>query len=153
MATTYHFTDIELEEYRGLAEQRKGSGWRYVQSFCTNTDDGIDFTVTFEKDGVMENFRVKGITKDMSVPSISDMYFSAFVFENEAHDLFGLNITDIVIDFGGHFYDLAMKEPMTVISPAQKEAKEKAAKIAAAKAAKAAKEAAAKEAAQAGEGE
>ena len=139
MSTTYTFNDITLDEYRTHAEQRRGGGWRYVQSFCTNTDDGLDFTVTFQKDAQMDNLRIKGIQKTDTVPSISDLYFSAFVFENEAHDLFGLNISDIVIDFKGNFYDLAMDTPMTVISPEQLAAREKAAKIAAAKAAKAAK--------------
>ena len=141
MATQTKFTDIALDELRPLAEQRKADGWRYVQTLCTNTENGIDYTVTFNKDGLLDNFRIKGLTKADVVPSISDLYFSAFVFENEVHDLFGVNISGIVIDFGGKFYDLAMSEPMTVISPAQKAAREKAAKVAAAKAAKAAKEA------------
>lgn len=140
MSTTYTFNDITLDEYRAHAEQRLGGGWRYVQSFCTNTDDGIDFTVTFQKDAQMDNLRIKGIQKTDTVPSISDLYFSAFVFENEAHDLFGLNISGIVIDFKGNFYDLAMDTPMAVISPEQLAAREKAAKVAAAKAAKVAKE-------------
>ncbi len=154
MSTNYTFTDINLSEYRGIAEQRCGGGWRYVQSFCTNTDNGIDFTVTFCKDDVMDNFRIRAIQKTDTVPSISDLYFSAFVFENEAHDLFGLNISNIVIDFKGHFYDLAQETPMTIISPEQKAAREKAAKIAAAKAAKETKAAkAAKEAKAAGGGD
>ena len=62
------------------------------------------------------------------------MFLAAFPFENEAHDLFGLNVTNIAIDFKGGFYKVAMDKPMTVISPAQKAAREKAAKIAAAKA-------------------
>ena len=50
-----------------------------------------------------------------------------------------MQVDDIAIDFKGGFYKVAMDKPMTVISPAQKAAREKAAKLAAAKAAKAAK--------------
>ena len=70
------------------------------------------------------------------MPSITDQFLAAFVFENEAHDLFGVDVQGIAIDFGGNFYALAQKEPMTIISPEQKAAREKAKKVAAAKAAK-----------------
>ena len=79
---------------------------------------------------------IKAVTSDDVVPSITDQFLEAFVFENEIHDLFGVDIQGIAIDFGGHFYQLSVKEPMTVISPAQLAAREKAKKVAAAKAAK-----------------
>ncbi len=68
------------------------------------------------------------------MPSVTDRFLEAFVFENETHDLFGVDAQGIAIDFGGNFYALAQKEPMTIISPEQKAAREKAKKVAAAKA-------------------
>lgn len=137
MATQMKFTDITVEELHPLAQDRKENGWRYVQTQCSKADDDtITYMVTFNKDGLLDNYCIKGVTKDVTIPSISDLYFSAFVFENESHDLFGVQISNIVIDFGGKFYDLAISEPMSVITPAQKAAREKAAKLAAAKAAK-----------------
>ena len=65
------------------------------------------------------------------------------MFENEIHDLFGVNVRDIAIDFGGNFYVTAQPSPMTIISPAQKAAREKAKKAAAAKAERARQAAAA----------
>lgn len=149
------FVDIELSQLRADAQMRKDEGWRYVQMLCTNTDDGIDLTYSYMKEGQLVNPTVRGVKKGQQVPSVSDLFFAAFVFENEAHDLFDVDITDIVIDFGGNFYALSEKAPMTIISPEKKAAKEKAAKLAAAKAAKAdkaAKEKAEKEAAE-GKGE
>ncbi len=46
------------------------------------------------------------------------------MFENEIHDLFGVSVRDIAIDFGGNFYVTAQPSPMTIISPAQKAARE-----------------------------
>ncbi|MDO4891212.1 MAG: hypothetical protein Q3963_07585, partial [Coriobacteriaceae bacterium] len=63
-------------------------------------------------------------------------------------DLFGVNVEGIAIDFAGKFYDLAQPEPMTIISPEKKAARDKAAKVAAAKAAAEAKKAAAQEKAE-----
>lgn len=135
------FTPLTVDGLSGLAAERKRDGWRFVQILATKTDDGFDLVYSFMKDGHLENF-VMGIQKDTVVPSITDQFLAAFVFENEIHDLFGVTVKGIAIDFGGNFYKLAQKEPMTIMSPAQKAARDKAAKLAAAKAAKA-KEAAA----------
>lgn len=121
-----------------MAAEKKGCGWRFVQILATKTDEGIDLVYSFMKDGALENL-VAAITPDVVVPSITDQFLAAFVFENEIHDLFGVNIEGIAIDFKGNFYKLAQKEPMTIMSPEQKAARDKAAKIAAAKAAKEAK--------------
>lgn len=121
-----------------MAAEKKSCGWRFVQILATKTDEGIDLVYSFMKDGVLENL-VAAITPDTVVPSITDRFLAAFVFENEIHDLFGVNIEGIAIDFKGNFYKLAQKEPMTIMSPEQKAARDKAAKIAAAKAAKEAK--------------
>ncbi len=136
MAFESKFMDLDAADILRCAREHKEQGWRFVQMMCTNTDAGIDVEYSYMKDGVLENWTVKGVQKGQQLPSITGEFLAAFVFENESHDLFGVDIQDIAIDFKGRFYDLAMAEPMTVISPEQKAAREKAAKIAAAKAAK-----------------
>lgn len=136
------FGELTLDAVHDTAVARKKDGWRYVQMLAVNTEQGIDLLYSYMLDGHLENLRIKGLTKEDSIPSISDLYLEAFVCENEIHDLFGLHFEGIAIDFGGNFYHLAQKEPMTVISPEQLAAREKARKIAAAKAAKEAKKAA-----------
>ena len=103
----------------------------------------------------IENLVVEGIDQYQEIPSISSYYPAVFPFENEAHDLFGLAITDMQIDFKGFFYQVSTAEPMSVITPEVKAAREKAMKVRAAaeaKARKAAAETAAAAAAAAGEG-
>lgn len=136
MGFATEFTTLTLQELPELSNQRKADGWRFVQLLAVNTDMGIDLIYSFMKDGLLVNSEIKGVTKDQVVPSITNNFLAAFVFENEVHDLFGVNIEGIAIDFGGNFYALAQKEPMTIISPEQKAAREKARKIAEAKAAK-----------------
>jgi hypothetical protein len=139
MAFKTSFEDIALDDLMGIASQMKRDEWRCVQMHCVNTEEGIDLTYTFCKDGQYDNYQVRGVKKGVSVPSLQSLFLGVFPFENEAHDLFGVDVCGMVLDFGGHFYQLSKKEPMTIISPAQKEAREKAARIAAAKAAKASK--------------
>lgn len=137
MALETTFTDIGLSDILNVAARKKDEGERAVQIFCTNTEEGIDITYTYEKGNVVSNYRVRGITEEDSVPSVQRLFLGMFPFENEAADLFGVHIEGMVLDFAGNFYQLAQKAPMTIISPAQKAAREKAKKQAAAKAAKA----------------
>ena len=136
MALETEFVPLAVEELPERAAALKAQGWRFVQVLAVNTEDGIDLIYSFTKDGRLANHEIKGVKKGTAVPSITDTFLAAFVFENEIHDLFGVDVEGIAIDFGGNFYALAQKEPMTVISPEQKAAREKARKAAAAKAAK-----------------
>ena len=97
----------------------------------------------------IENLVVEGIDQYQEIPSISSYYPAVFPFENETHDLFGLAITDMQIDFKGFFYQVSTAEPMSVITPEVKAAREKAMKVRAAAEAKTRKAAAEKAAAAA----
>lgn len=144
MALQTSFETIAADSLLALAEEKHGEGYRFVQMLCVNTEQGIDALYTFMKGDRLENYTVCGIDAErQSIPSVTKFFLSAFPFENEAHDLFGLKVDGIAIDFAGNFYKVATDKPMTVISPAQKAAREKAAKIAAAKARKAAADGAA----------
>ncbi len=142
MALEHRFIDMEIADITRVKEEKLADGWRAVQILCTNCDDGLEIVYSYTKDEVLENYLVHGVAKDDEVPSITDAFIGMFPFENEARELFGLNVKDIAIDFDGRFYDLAQPEPMTIISAEKAEAKKKAAKIAAARAAAQAKRAA-----------
>ena len=158
MQMAQHFEDISIDDILSVAEREHEAHSRFVQVLCINGEEGIDLVYSYQKTAdqgyAVHIYRVHGVKPETHIPSVTKFYLVAFPFENEAHDLFGVQVDDIAIDFKGGFYKVAMDKPMTVISPAQKAAREKAAKLAAAKAAKAAKaaskaEAAASEGAQA----
>lgn len=158
------YTTVGIDELLSHVQALKGVGARFVQMHAErNVDDGtyrlvytfIDVRAAQEhiaQDGsyVIENLVVEGIDQYQEIPSISSYYPAVFPFENEAHDLFGLAITDMQIDFKGFFYQVSTAEPMSVITPEVKAAREKAMKVRAAAEAKARKAAAEKVAA--GEG-
>lgn len=140
MEFSSEFIPLKLDEVPSLSDRMKSEHARFVQILAVNTDAGVDLVYSFMMDGgALCNYEVKGVKKTDVVPSITGNFLAAFVFENEIHDLFGVTIEGIAIDFGGKFYQLAQSEPMTIISPAQKAAREKAAKAAEAKRARAAK--------------
>lgn len=160
------YTTVGIDELLSHVQALKGVGARFVQMHAERcVDDGsyrlvytfIDVRATQEhiaQDGsyAIENLVVEGIDQYQEIPSISSYYPAVFPFENEAHDLFGLVITDMQIDFKGFFYQVSTAEPMSVITPEVKAAREKAMKVRAAAEAKARK-AAAEKAAVAAAGE
>ena len=163
------YTTVGLDELLSHVQALKGAGARFVQMHAERCVDDGSYRLVYTfinvraaqehiaQDGsyAIENLVVEGIDRYQEIPSISSYYPAVFPFENEAHDLFGLAITDMQIDFKGFFYQVSTAEPMSVITPEVKAAREKAMKVrtaAEAKARKAAAEKAAAAAAAAGEG-
>lgn len=161
------YTTVRIDELLSHVQALKGVGARFVQMHAErNVDDGsYRLVYTFinvraaqeqiARDGnyAIENLVVEGIDQYQEIPSISSYYPAVFPFENEAHDLFGLAIIDMQLDFKGFFYQVSTAEPMSVITPEVKAAREKAMKVRAAAEAKARKAAAEKAAAAAAAGE
>lgn len=157
------YTTVGIDELLSHVQALKGAGARFVQMHAErNVDDGsYRLVYTFinvraaqehiAQDGsyAIENLVVEGIDQYQEIPSISSYYPAVFPFENEAHDLFGLAITDMQIDFKGFFYQVSTAEPMSVITLEVKAAREKAMKVRVAAEAKARKAAAEKAAAAA----
>lgn len=163
------YTTVGIDELLSHVQALKGAGARFVQMHAERCVDDGSYRLVYTfinvraaqkqiaQDGsyAIENLVVEGIDQYQEIPSISSYYPAVFPFENEAHDLFGLAITDMQFDFKGFFYQVSTAEPMSVITPEVKAAREKAMKVRAAaeaKARKAAAEKAAAAAAAAGEG-
>lgn len=163
------YTTVGVDELLSHVQALKGAGARFVQMHAERCIDDGSYRLVYTfinvraaqeqiaRDGnyAIENLVVEGIDQYQEIPSISSYYPAVFPFENEAHDLFGLAITDMQVDFNGFFYQVSTAEPMSVITPEVKAAREKAMKVRAAaeaKARKAAAEKAAAAAAAAGEG-
>ena len=161
------YATVGIDELLSHVQALKGVGARFVQMHAERCVDDGSYRLVYTfinvraaqehiaQDGsyAIENLVVEGIDQYQEIPSISSYYPAVFPFENEAHDLFGLAITDMQIDFKGFFYQVSTAEPMSVITPEVKAAREKAMKVRAAAEAKARKAAAEKSAAAAaGEG-
>ena len=161
------YTTVGIDELLSHVQALKGVGARFVQMHAERCVDDGSYRLVYTfinvraaqeqiaQDGsyAIENLVVEGINQYQEIPSISSYYPAVFPFENEAHDLFGLAITDMQIDFKGFFYQVSTAEPMSVITPEVKAAREKAMKVRAAAEAKAHKVAAEKAAAAAAAGE
>ena len=149
MSLKQDFRPLALENLIDTCKEYKEKGYRLDQLLPKlERDNTITLIYTFVLDNEIVNFKIGGIIKNETVvPSVTELFIAAFVFENEAHELYGVNIEGNVLDFKGNFYKFpdGVEAPMAIISPEQLAAREKAAKIAAAKAAREAKAKASRE--------
>lgn len=94
--------EISKDQLLGEAQKMLNSGYRLVTATCVdNGDETIDVIYHFDKDYKMNNYKLK-VKRGEEVPSISGSYLCAILVENEMKELFGVNITGIAIDYGGH---------------------------------------------------
>ncbi len=103
-------TLIDVGKLIGRVEQFKSGGYRLVQINATKVGDLYEINYSFDKDYKFENIRIT-IPIEMEVPSISGMYWGAFVYENEMHDLFGIQVKGINIDYKGNLIKTTIRYP------------------------------------------
>lgn len=92
------------------ALKMKAGDFRLVQICSTRTKEGFDLVYSFAKEYEMTNL-IFSVGEDEEVLSISDIFAPAFLYENEIHDLFGINIKMMNVDYKGNLYRLSQKTP------------------------------------------
>jgi ech hydrogenase subunit D len=106
-------TPIGTNDLVGMVAQLFAEGYRLVQIGCTTLPTAYELNYSFDKDYRFKNLRITVVPGE-EVPSISVIYPNAFLYENEIHDLFGLVIKNINIDYRGTLYRTTIKVPFSV---------------------------------------
>jgi len=99
--------DTLVDRARLLREQ----GCRLVQICATRLPDQLELTYSFDRDMRLSSFRVIVAPDEARIPSISSVFWCAFLYENEMHDLFNLAVDGMAVDFHGKLYTTAVKFP------------------------------------------
>lgn len=107
---TQDFVEVEPVRLVETVEDLKASGYRMAQICASMVGDKIELLYTFDKDYVLKNLRVQ-LAQGEEIMSITGVYWPAFVYENEVHDLFGVKFKHLALDFQGGFYKLALPAP------------------------------------------
>ena len=113
MSERQEIIDIAKNELVGIVAQYMAEGYRLVQIGCTTLPDAYELNYSFDKDYKFKNLRF-AVNRGEEVPSITAVYGGAFLYENEIHDLFGVKITNISIDYHGTLYHTALKTPFSI---------------------------------------
>jgi ech hydrogenase subunit D len=95
---------VSSETLVGEAAKIKVEGFRLVTMSCVELDgDTVDILYHFDKDLTLKHLRLTA-SKDSAVPSISSVYFAAFLVENEIQDFFGIRFKGLVLDYERTLY-------------------------------------------------
>jgi ech hydrogenase subunit D len=114
MSNGQTFNPVTAAEIVDQAKAMAKEGYRLIQLCCTKTPTEMDIIYTFEKLNLQcENFKLPVNVGD-TLPSISDVFFAAFLYENEIHDLYGVNFTGMAVDFKGTLYETSVKQAFSM---------------------------------------
>ncbi|MEI8241909.1 MAG: NADH-quinone oxidoreductase subunit C [bacterium] len=89
----------------------RSDNWRLVQIGVTAIGEVFEVNYSFDRELVFRNLRLQVAAAGARLPSVSGVYFCAFLYENEIHDLFGISFDGLVLDFKGHLYHTAKPFP------------------------------------------
>ena len=92
------------------ASRAKADGFRLVQISATSLSEGCEINYSFARDYELVTYRVT-VGPGEGVYSVSGVFSSAFLYENEMHDLFGIPVENMSVNYKGMFYKLARRTP------------------------------------------
>jgi ech hydrogenase subunit D len=113
MSEIQEITPIEKHELVGVAAELFAEGYRFVQVGCATLESSYELTYCFDKAYRLKNYRIT-LLQDEDVASISVIYPNAFLYENELHDLFGVSVRNMSVDYHGTLYRTSIKTPFSI---------------------------------------
>lgn len=108
---------------KAKAREMRDRGYRLVQIGATALPELVELNYSFDRDGQLLNYRLQVPAETARVPSITDIYWCAFIYENEISDLFKVQVDGMAVDFKGKFYKTAIPHAFSkpaVSTPAAK---------------------------------
>lgn len=113
MSEPQELVPVDKSDLMGLVAELFAEGYRLVQIGCSTLPDAYELSYSFDREYRFKNLRFN-VAEGEEVPSISVIYPGAFLYENEIHDLFGVVITHIAVDYRGTLYRTALSTPFSV---------------------------------------
>jgi ech hydrogenase subunit D len=106
--------DTLLEKVKVLRDQ----GYRLVQIGAARLPESMELTYSFDLENRLANLRLNLPLAQPRLPSISSVYKCVLLYENEIHDLFGIQVDGMAVDFHGNLYKTAVKHPFATLKAA-----------------------------------
>ncbi len=110
MSAKTNIVPVTASDLLAKVRDLKSEGYRLGQACATKVSEGFEILYSFDKDHELLNLKLT-IAEEEEVQSVTGEYWSAFIYENEMHDLFGINIKHIALDYGGHFFKVSEPTP------------------------------------------
>lgn len=103
-------TVISHENILDTAHKMFCEKYRLVQICATRVGEELFLDYSFGRDYDFVNYKCQ-IDANTAISSISHVFPSAFLYENEMHDLYGIEVRYMTVDYEGSFYRTAVKNP------------------------------------------
>jgi ech hydrogenase subunit D len=95
-------------------------GWRLALINVTtvlatadgSSGDGYDVSWSFARGGELEHLR-EHLAPGETLPSLTQLYPAAFLYENELRELFGIEVIGLGVDLRGQLYRTAARVPFS----------------------------------------
>ena len=84
--------------------------WRLVQICAVRVEGGYEMSYTFCRNYEMVTLRLH-VKEDEEISSITQVYPSAYMQENEAAELFGVKIKNLTVDYRNKLYRIDQETP------------------------------------------
>ena len=89
----------------------KNENYRLMQAHAVSIENGYELSYTFGRDYEWITLR-RVIDEAEEVPTITNIYQAAFLYENEMAELFGVKIRMISVDYHDKLYRINDTTPM-----------------------------------------
>ncbi len=101
---------VASEKLLEYANRMHDENYHLIQMCATRIGDQLVLDYSFGREYEFVNLKCE-IEADTKITSISRVFPSAFLYENEMHDLYGIDIQYMTTDYEGSFYRTAIKNP------------------------------------------
>ena len=91
--------------------EMKSENYRLMQAHAVSIENGYELSYTFGRDYEWITLRLV-IDEAEEVPTITNIYQAAFLYENEMAELFGVKIRMISVDYHDKLYRINDTTPM-----------------------------------------
>ncbi|MDR2132533.1 MAG: NADH-quinone oxidoreductase subunit C [Clostridiales Family XIII bacterium] len=108
---------IEVSELLDRVQDMKEEGYRLGQLCAAKAGGQFHLLYSFDKDCALTNLKLP-VKEGEAIPSITGVYWPAFIYENEIQDLFGFRFKHLALNYNGKFFKVAEPTPW---NPKQKE--------------------------------
>lgn len=102
---------ISTGEFLMRVMEMSKQNYRLMQAHAVSIENGYELSYTFGKDYDWLTYRLV-IDEAEEIPSITTIYESAFLYENEMAELFGVKIKMISVDYRDKLYRIDDETPM-----------------------------------------
>ena len=101
----------EAADLLSIAQDTKTAGYRLGQACATVAGDELEVLYSFVKDNILKNYKIHIDAKAPELQSVTAIYPYAFIYENEMHDLFGIEFKNLALDYNGKYIVLPKTAP------------------------------------------